>query len=79
MNEKPFTHTSKNGTVFKAARCDLRGGVKVYAPAHLDHEDMMADAAQVAAFHAVNIHPHLNGFAGYDCIEWRLSGTPEDM
>lgn len=34
----------------------------------------MRDAAEMAGYHAVNIRPELNGFQGYDCLEFKEIG-----
>lgn len=67
LNEKSFSHLCHYGTYFEAARCDFRDGVKVTnAPKMPDR--LASDVAEMATYHALNIHPQLNGFQGYDCI-----------
>ncbi len=64
LNEKPFEHHCRNGTTFTAERCDFVGGVTAYVPAGLTEAQMMADAAELGAWHWANIVPELNGFTG---------------
>lgn len=64
LNEKPFEHHCRNGTVFKARRCDFKGGVTAYIPDRMPLELMMEDASELAAWHWANIVPKLNGFTG---------------
>lgn len=69
MNEKPFEYTVL-GTTFKADRCDFKGGIKVNHKIP-QHTFPFANAvAEMVGYHATNIHPNLNGFQGYDCINW---------
>ncbi len=73
MNNKPFTHICRLGTVFHCEKCDLSR--KIYysgAPdgchSKLKMEAFGKDVAEMIGYHAVNIRPELNGFAGYDCL-----------
>ena len=69
-NERPFRHICRNGTDFRAARCDFVGGVHLILGRYeLDEVKIAQDVAQAVGYHAVNILPNLNGFAGYDCIQ----------
>ena len=70
INEKPIQHRAGHGTEFLADRADLRGGVKVITHITNDPKLIKSDYAEFAAWHAHNIHPQLNGFSGYDCIEF---------
>lgn len=36
----------------------------------VDHLLYASDVAEMIGYHAINIHPDLNGFSGYDCIHW---------
>jgi hypothetical protein len=68
IDERPFAHLCKHGTLFKAARYDLRGGVTATVRPDMTPEQLMQDAAQFAGYHATNIHPDLERFGGYDTI-----------
>jgi hypothetical protein len=71
LNDNPFEHNCLHGTVFKAERCDFKGGVKVtFRDDAITDKQKMADVAQMIGYHAVNIYPRLNGFSGYDCIQF---------
>ncbi len=71
MNEKSFEYTSHYGTVFKSDRCDFKGGVWV---THQPAEKFFSwsDVTEMIGYHATNIHPQLNGFQGYDCVQWHF-------
>lgn len=69
----PISHTGKYGTRF-ASRADLQGGVAVTFTRTLSVHQIVADAAQFGAWHAGNIHPQLDGFAGYDAVEFKPEG-----
>lgn len=76
VNEKPFEHRCRNGTVFTGTRCDLRDGVDVQLDGWVKdvrgwRELVNCDYVEFAAWHALNIFPQLNGFQGYDCITFR--------
>lgn len=70
LNHKPFSHYCRFGTRFGASRCDFRDGVSVMYDRPLTKEEAASDVAEMIGYHAVNIRPELNGFQGYDCIEW---------
>lgn len=73
LNECNFSHTSRNGTHFKADRCDFQNGVEVEKPSGISELDLCADFAEFAAYHAVAIHERLNGFPGYDTVKYKIS------
>jgi hypothetical protein len=79
-NEKPFKYISRNGTSFSARRCDFVGGVSVTAKQFsgdvFPEKRMVQDVAEMIGYHAANIRPELNGFAGYDCIDFTLTFGP---
>ena len=81
MNEKPFEHHTLHGTRFVAARCDFVGGVVAHLMRHdLSEKDLLSDVAEMIGFHSVNIISDLNGFAGYDCIDFTIDRpAPNDM
>jgi hypothetical protein len=69
MNEKSFSHVSRWGTEFQSFRCDFRNGVAV-KNAPKDKAKLASDVAEMIGYHSVAIWPNLNGFQGYDCIQW---------
>jgi len=77
MNEKPMEYTSHHGTRFTCARCDFAAPVYVRNDTASDEAHTQpstkwfSDVAEFIGYHATNIHPKLNGFRGYDCIDWR--------
>ena len=80
INERPFEHIGPGGTRFVAERSDFQSGVYVWYPRKfgekLEESDvrhrLMRDVAAMIGFHASNILPKLNGFAGYDTIHFLL-------
>ena len=79
MNDQSFSHMSNNGTVFKGDRCDLSSGVKVSFLWDIENEQQNADFAEFAAWHAMQIWPQLNGFAGYDAIRYEYSTEQAEL
>lgn len=73
LNERPFTYLAHHGTEFQASHCDFRDGVSCISHEDATQEQLMADVAEMAGYHAVNIWPELNGFSGYDCIRFQWS------
>lgn len=71
LNDQSFSHYGHYGTYFEATRCDFRDGVKV-TDAPKDKAWLASDVAEMATYHALNIHPRLNGFQGYDCIKFNF-------
>jgi len=77
INENPFEHTCRNGTVFTAKRCDFLGGV-AFRDESANEALFLQDLSEMIGFHACNIHPRLNGFQGYDCVNFvREEGRSE--
>jgi hypothetical protein len=72
MNEKPFEHRGSHGTILTADRCDFRGDVIVDKPKDITYKHFAQDMMEIAAWHAIHIHPKLNGFQGYDAFEITL-------
>lgn len=70
MNNKSFEYISHHGSTFNCETCDFSDPIIVDAEHVHTIEDLMADVAEMIGWHAINIRPHLNGFAGYDCIEF---------
>lgn len=69
VNEEPFSHTSSNGTTFTADRCDFQGGVRI-TKGKISIEKYTVDVAEMIAYHVTWIRPKLNGFQGYDAIQY---------
>ena len=70
-HETPFDHNYHFGTVFRSETCDFKNAILVYDKPQ--NEILFArDVAEMIAFHAFNIHPELNGFQGYDCINFAI-------
>lgn len=71
-NEKPFMHTAHFGTTLEAERSDFKTGVTLTCPPGISDEHLVSDVMEIAAWHAIHIHPRLNGFQGYDCVRISL-------
>jgi hypothetical protein len=72
MNDSPFEHTGHYGTKLTADRCDFSSGVVVDKPLDITTAHLIQDMMEIAAWHAMHIHPHLNGFQGYDAFHITL-------
>ena len=75
LNEKPWDHVCHNGTEFSSSRCDFEAELIARVPARVTEEELMQDVSEMIGYHAMNIHPHLNGFRGYDCIRYVIERT----
>lgn len=73
MNNKPFKYFAHCGTFFECEKRDL--SAPIYYEQYSSSPDaisfLMRDAAEMSGYHAVNIRPELNGFQGYDCLEFK--------
>ena len=77
-NTTPIEHTCSNGTTFSCSCGDLSDVVHVWHMWHITDEQRCADFMEFGAWHALWIHPHLNGFSGYDAVVYRCKEMPED-
>lgn len=86
MNNKRFEYAAKN-TWFTCKSCDFSHPIKVYTSLNyvpVKNEqginylpnNVLNDVAEMIGYHAVNIRPELNGFAGYDCLRFEISKEP---
>lgn len=73
LNDKPFSHRHEQVEIF-SQRCDFKTTVYVVVPdgPAMNPVQLMAATGCVMGYHAVNIRPELNGFAGYDAIRYEL-------
>ena len=79
MAERKFGHTSRNGTKFKAERCDFKTGVRVIKPAGISEARYCQDVCEFGAFHAMNIRDELHsGFGGYDTIDFTVETRKDE-
>jgi hypothetical protein len=69
MNDKPFQHICQNGTEFRCTRCDFKTPIQIIGRPSSDTK-FASDVAEMIGFHAVTIRPELNGFQGYDCLQF---------
>lgn len=69
---KPFAHSSKNGTKFHAPKKDLSEGFDVKIPLNLTEDLLIADVVEMAAYHATVIEPSLSLFSGYGGLKFRV-------
>jgi hypothetical protein len=73
----PFMHQCSYGVVFKADRCDFKGGVSVEFRQHITASQFGLAVAEMIGYHATSILPYMNGFAGYDTVRF-LNKTEVD-
>ncbi len=79
LNDKPFEHNTNNGLTFTGSRCDFKDGVTVQMPMwKVSVEKMCADFAEFAAWHRSCIWEQLNGFQGYDCVNYTIIEYKEE-
>ena len=74
LNENNFMRSAR-GIYFVSRRCDLSDGVLVLVDCPLEEitpEMMLKATASIVGYHACNIHPELNGFRGYDAINYHF-------
>lgn len=76
INENPIEHIAHNFTRFTAKRADLKGGVEVEKPYGIPEILFAQDVAEFAAWHRGCIFDQLNGFQGYDCIQFVIYSVP---
>jgi len=59
--------------VFRCSRADLGAPVVVTSAEGPLPREVLAEAITgFVAWHALNIFPHLNGFQGYDCVQYEF-------
>lgn len=68
LNERKITQTTRHGVTFTADRGDLRGGVRVQVMSGVGEQQIREAFFEFAAWHALEIWPHLNGFTGYGSV-----------
>lgn len=69
--DRTISHSCRHGTKFQA-RADLVGGVQATARKDIDTAYLAADFAEFGAWHAYEIYPTLNGFYGYDYVDYKI-------
>lgn len=73
-NDTPIIHTSRNEATFSSASADLRHGVDIDLSSFnfsAPPGALAREAAEFGAWHALETHPSLKGFMGYDCVTYR--------
>jgi hypothetical protein len=75
MNDKKFQYIGHCGTVFTCDRCDFSTPIRAESVASSSSgiEALVRDVAEMIGWHAVNIHPELNGFQGYDTLQFKFN------
>lgn len=69
LNDETLEYRSSNGTTFKCTKCDLSATVEITNIIEISTDEILADHIEFGAWHALNIHSQLNGFAGYSRIK----------
>lgn len=75
LNDKPFKHICRNGMTVIADRCDFKEGVTLECSIHASDLQITQAYGEAIAWHALNIFPQLNGFAGYAYITLTIEKT----
>jgi len=78
LNDAPIEFGSSLGVKFSCDRGDLRNTVEVRVPLWVHenrtseglHKILTSSYFEFAYWHAINIHPVLNGFRGFDTIRF---------
>lgn len=77
MNDRIFTYHSSWGHTFECDYCDFRTPIRVRSlrgqPMGDDVKFFARDLAEMIAYHSLNIYPELNGFQGYDTLDFQFS------
>lgn len=74
INDRPFSH-SWNLVEFFCKRCDFNDTVYIVKTEwhdDLTSMDFIKATASVMGYHAKVIHPELNGFRGYDAMNYEF-------
>ena len=61
--------------MFRCSRCDFRDKIYVEHEGSLEKgtiEKIMVDISEMIGYHAGNILPELNGFSGYDTVNFEI-------
>ena len=78
INNQSIQHRSNNGTVFNCSRADLRAPIEYYFQWSISVSQQMQDVAEFAAWHRGCIWDQLNGFQGYDTLDFVLVENPNE-
>ncbi len=68
-----ITYTTTNGTVFSSTHADLRNKVRISKFRGEAFAQLAEDVTEFVAWHAMNVYPSLNGFSGYDTVQYDTS------
>ena len=71
-NATPLRHVTRYGTLFRADRADLVGGVMVSHRRGLTYAALAGEFAEFGAWHALQIRPELSHFSGYNTIQYTI-------
>jgi hypothetical protein len=75
VNEKSFEYVGRYGSKFTSDRCDFKNGVRAAKPSSLTEVKYTSDVAEMMGWWALHVYPHLNGFAGFDCIRFEVEAV----
>ena len=75
MNDKFFQYCSSCGTIFTCDRCDFSTPIKVESAASstMSIEFLVKDVAEMIGWHATTYLSELNGFQGYNNLQFELN------
>ena len=69
-NEKRWKHHCSKGTIFTCKRCDFKAPIFYKTRTDITTSQLIADVAEMIAYHSLIIWPELNGFSGYDNLKF---------
>ncbi len=76
FNARAIAHTSA-GLRFTATRADLADGVVIEVDDSLSSAQLAQAVSGFIGWHALTIHPLLNGFSGYDAVAFRPAASQD--
>lgn len=71
MNKKTFSYRSNWSCLFECECCDFSEPIVVRFMT--DQLAFARDLAEMIGYHATNIRPNLNGFQGYDTLNFEFN------
>ena len=69
---KPFYYEGANGVIFTSKTCNFAFGVDVEVPQDVSMEQLLQDTTEMGIFHFRTIWETLDGFSGYDVVQYRI-------
>lgn len=73
INDENLTFTASRGSKFMCSRSDLRYTISVIRPQGMSDNRFATEVSEFIWFHTHEIRPHLNGFSGYDTLDYDIT------